>query len=666
VAVAVNPEDARYKKYVGQTFEIQSFCGAKLSIKIVADDSVDKEYGTGAVGVTPAHSMIDAEIAKRHNLPTIQVINEYAKMMVDTPTLKDKKVAEAREIIVEWLRAEGLLEKEEEVVQNLSLAERTGGIIEPLPKLQWFIDVNKPIPSRENKSLKQLMHDAVERDGIKILPDRFEKVYYHWIENLRDWCISRQIWFGHRIPVWYCLHCKNVEVDAKIDRNIFLVRHGETDHNMGKKMQGSSDIPLNDEGRTQAMAAAEKLENQGIKYIICSNLSRAKETAEIIQKRIGGELIVIENLREKNYGDSEGMDTDEAKQSYPDIYTYEGKATNGESYKEVEERVFVELENIIKKYKDNVAIVSHGAVMRTMLRRIKNVDPALIMQIRTIKNCEIVPMQILHSPCSKCGKHFFEQDEDTLDTWFSSGLWTFSTLGWPENTKDMQTYHPTALLETGYDILFFWVARMILMSKYLIGDIPFKTVYLHGLVRDSKGQKISKSLGNNVEPLEMIAKYGADAVRMSLIVGTGPGNDSKMSEDKLKAYKHFANKLWNVARFVLWQKEHMQHVTLNSDKDKEYLKELMDIEIDITKDLKSYKIHLAAEKIYHYVWHKFADVIIEEYKNKLVSFDTLDTILEASLKLLHPFMPFITEEIWGSLGKKNLLLVEKWPSHISE
>ncbi|MES2059415.1 MAG: valine--tRNA ligase [Patescibacteria group bacterium] len=471
--VAVNPSDTRYQKYIGQTFEIKDFAGTPLSIKIVGDDSVDPEYGTGAVGVTPAHSMIDAEIARKHSLPTKQVINEYAKMMVETPALKDKKVAEAREIIAEWLRNAGLMEKEEEISQNISTAERTGAVIEPLPKLQWFIDVNKPIPSRDGKSLKELMHEAVEKDGIKILPDRFEKVYFHWIENLRDWCISRQIWFGHRIPVWY----KDGELRCEIE-----------------------------------------------------------------------------------------------------------------------------------------APEAEGWV----------------------------------------------QDEDTLDTWFSSGLWTFSTLGWPEQTKDLETYHPTALLETGYDILFFWVARMILMSKYLIGEIPFKTVYLHGLVRDSKGQKISKSLGNNVEPLEMIAKYGADAVRMSLLVGTGAGNDSKMSEEKLKAYKHFANKLWNMARFVFDHKA-QNPANIETPKDKEYLEELKSIVSDMTTDIEAFRIHLASEKIYHYVWHKFADVIIEEYKQGLVSFATLDDILETCLKLLHPFMPFVTEEIWQSSHKNSILTATRWP-----
>lgn len=488
VAVAVNPDDERYQKYIGKEYECV-FAGVPLKIKIVGDTAVDKEYGTGAVGVTPAHSMVDAEIAKRHNLPTIQVINEYGKMSVEEESLKGKKTTEAREIIVEWLKSENLLEKEEGIIQNISTAERTGAVIEPLPKLQWFIDVNKPIPSRENKSLKELMLDAVRVDKINILPDRFEKVYFNWIENLRDWCISRQIWFGHRIPVWY--------------------KDGE---------------------------------------IIC--------------------------------------DTEAPKEDG------------------------------------------------------------------------------------------WMQDEDTLDTWFSSGLWTFSTLGWPEETKDLKTYHPTNLIETGYDIIFFWIARMILMSKYLVGEVPFKTIYLHGLVRDSKGQKISKSLGNNVEPLEMIEKYGADAVRMSLIIGTGPGNDSKMSEEKLKAYKNFSNKIWNIARFIL---SSCEGITFDpnypaTEIDQKLAEEQCNLIKEITGEMEEYKLHLVAEKLYAFTWHTLADKILEESKEIFAGTDEkakssrknyLVGTLDGILTVLHPFMPFVTEEIWQTMQnkntEKNLLMVEKWP-----
>lgn len=531
MAIAVHPDDPRYQQYVGQEFETV-FAGEPIHLKVIADISVQPEFGTGALGVTPAHSTIDWEMAQRHGIitearPLKQVINEYAKMTVGDLSIINKKTAEAREAVVAWLRTEGLLEKEEQIDQNVSVAERTGGIVEPLPKLQWFVAVNKKF-ARENRevTLKELMKEAVSVDGIKIIPDRFERVYFNWIENLRDWCISRQIWYGHRVPVWY-------------------------------------------------------------------------------RKDAAGE-------------DSE-------------VY------------------------------------------------------------------CGI------DAPKNEPGKPEWQQDEDTLDTWFSSGLWTFSTLGWPEETKDMATYHPTTVLETGADIIFFWVARMILMSKYLLDEVAFKTVYIHGIVRDGQGRKISKSLGNNVDPLDMIAKYGADAVRMALVVGVGPGNDSKVDENKIKAYKNFANKLWNITRFILSSAEgdmgpgvppaapiqYVADFTDFSPADIALQDEFRALIADITSDMDSYRLYLAAEKIYGYVWRRFADEILEDSK-KIIKEATAEGrtaeaisrkqfllhTLRAILRALHPFMPYVTEEIWALIaiaapaepaqenGTKKLLIVEKWPKDI--
>ena len=467
VAVAVHPDDARYKEFVGCEYDAV-FCGVPIHIKIIADKEVDPAFGTGALGVTPAHSQTDWDIAERHNISARpQVISEYARMTVEGP-LKEKKVLEARAVVLEWLKQEGLFIKEEEIVQNVSTAERTGGIIEPLPKLQWWIAVDKPVAQRNGKTLKELMRDAVASGGIKITPDHFEKVYYNWIENLRPWCISRQIWFGHRIPVWY----KDAETKVQVE-------------------------------------------------------------------------------------------------------------SPGEGW---------------------------------------------------------------------------VQDPDTLDTWFSSGLWTFSTLGWPDKTDDLKLYHPTALLETGYDILFFWVARMVLMSQFLLGEVPFKNVYLHGLVRDGKGQKMSKSLGNIIDPLDMIEKYGADAVRLSLIMGAAPGNDLKLDENRIRGYKNFANKIWNMSRFVLSQES-------TGEIKPELQKEFDAVAEEVTKNIAEYRLDLAAEKLYHYLWDRFAAEIIEESKGKPEYGATLYYLLENSLKLLHPFMPFVTEEIWQSLpDKKGLIMVEAWPT----
>lgn len=495
-AVAVNPEDERYKKYIGQEYDAV-FCGVPIHIEIIADKEVEKDFGTGALGVTPMHSMVDWQMAERHDLPKIQVINEYAKMTVGDERIIGKKTTEAREVIVEWLKTEGLLEKEEIIKQNISTAERTGGIVEPLPKLQWFVAVNKKfilphsdikdIKNGQETTLKEIMTNAVSGGQIKIIPDYFGKTYFHWIEKLNDWCISRQIWYGHRIPVWY--------------------KDGE---------------------------------------IYCG-----------------------------------------------------AEAPLGTGW---------------------------------------------------------------------------TQDEDTLDTWFSSAMWTFSTMGWPEKTKDLELYHPTDVLETGYEIIFFWVARMIMMTGYNLGTIPFKNVYFHGTVRDAKGRRMSKSLGNGMDPIEVAEKFGMDAGRIALIMGTAPGTDSKIDENKIRGYKNFANKVWNITRFVLTSTEGFDvdsKPEINIT-DQKILDELNTTVKDITTDIDNYRFYLASEKIYHYIWHTFADIIIEGSKSAVNGTDdnakksaqyTLYKILTTSLKLLHPFMPFVTEEIWNSLPHKDkkMLIIETWP-----
>jgi valyl-tRNA synthetase len=397
--------------------------------------------------------------------------------------LNGKKVTDAREYIVTWLKENNLLISEEEITQNIPTAERTGGVVEPLPKLQWFVAVNKPFQHfGKETTLKELMRNAVAQEGITVLPDRFEKVYFHWIDNLRDWCISRQIIYGHRVPVWY---------------------KGEE--------------------------------------IYCD----------------------VEAPKEEGWA----------------------------------------------------------------------------------------------------------QDEDTLDTWFSSGLWTFSTLGWPEETKDLKTYHPTDVLETGHDILFFWVARMILFSKYALNQIPFKTVYLHGLVRDAQGRKMSKSLGNVLDPRELSSKYGTDALRMALIVGNGPGNDLKLGEDKVKAYKLFANKIWNAARFVIERTEDHQGDVPLSPEDEALYQAWEEKQKEITDDIENYRLHLASEKMYDYFWHTFCDQIIESHKTRILenkdkaSAQTLLLkLLREQVIVLHPFMPFITEELWKYIRGENddLLMIATW------
>jgi valyl-tRNA synthetase len=508
--VVMHPDDERYAAYKhGQKIELEWINGP-LTATVIKDTSIDMNFGTGVMTITPWHSAVDFEIAERHNLDKEQIIDKYGKLLPIAGEFAGMKITDARTKIVEKLRAKGLVEKEEEYTHNIATAERTDGVIEPQIMDQWFIAVNKPFTLENSKikgiesgskvTLKEVMLAAVRNGQTTIIPERFDKTYFNWIENLRDWCISRQIWYGHRVPVWY-------------------------------------------------------------------------------KKDVNGVIL----------------------EEYCGVTDPTGPG--------------------------------------------------------------------------------WEQDEDTLDTWFSSGLWTFSTLGWPDEKEFalMRDYHPTTVLETGYDILFFWVARMILMSGYLLGEIPFKTVYLHGLVRDAQGRKMSKSLGNIIDPVEMANKYGADAVRMSLIIGTGPGNDSKMSEDKIKAYKNFANKMWNVTRFVLTSVDGADMSKINeartiSSADKELLKKLDTTLTEINTDMDNYRFYLAGEKLYHYFWHEFADIIIEESKAILSGADTeakisrqhtLLTILTTSLKALHPFMPFVTEEIWQNLpqtpGKKEQLMIETWP-----
>lgn len=468
--VVMHPEDTRYKEYKhGQTIELEWINGP-ITATVIKDDSIDMEFGTGVMTITPWHDVTDFDISEKHKLDKEQIIDKYGKLMPVAQEFSGLKISEARPKIIEKLKSKGLVVKEEAYTHNIATAERTGGHIEPQIMKQWFVNVNKSIKNRGNKTLKELMREPVESSQIKILPEHFDKTYFHWIDNLRDWCVSRQIWYGHRIPVWY---------------------------------------------------------------------------------------------------------------------------KGNEEY------------------------------------------------------CGVTPPK----------EDGWEQDQDTLDTWFSSGLWTFSTLGWPEETEDLKMYHPTDVLETGHEILFFWVARMILMSQYIMGEIPFRTVFLHGTVRDQKGRKMSKSLGNGIDPLDVAKEFGTDAGRMALIIGNTPGTDSRIWTDKIKGYKNFANKIWNITRFVLSQER-------TGEVRAELKNEFDSLVKDVTKDMEDFRFYIAGEKVYAYAWHRFADEILEESKGKEDYGATLYYILENLLKLLHPFMPFITEEIWQEINNgKSLLMVEPWPAN---
>ncbi len=485
--VVMHPDDARYAEYQhGQEIELEWINGP-ITATVIKDEAANMETGSGVMTITPSHSGIDFEIAQRHKLDIEQVIDERGILLPIAGPFSGQHIKKARPMIVEHLQQKGLVVKiDEQYVHNIATNSRGGGIIEPQIKKQWFVAVNKPavFPDGKTRTLKEWMIEAVQSGATSIAPERFERVYYNWIENLRDWNISRQIWFGHRIPAWF-----------------------------------------------------------------------------------KGEEIYV------------GV-----------------QAPQGEGW---------------------------------------------------------------------------EQDPDVLDTWFSSGLWTFSTLGWPEETQDLKTYHPTSVLETGYDIIFFWVARMILMSGFLVGTVPFKNVYLHGLVRDAQGRKMSKSLGNIIDPLTMVEKFGADATRLSLVIGSAPGTDLKLSEDRVRGYKNFANKIWNITRFVLENTDGTEAAV--NDEDQKLIVEVDAIARDMAKHIESFRLDLAGDAIYHYVWDRFAAEIIEASKPILNGEDAaakasrayaLYRIHNTFLRLLHPFMPFVTEAIWQKLPTKDrdLLMVAEWPT----
>ena len=488
-AVAIHPDDERYKHLHGKKVLLPLL---NKEIPIVTDTYVDMEFGTGVVKITPAHDPNDFEVGQRHNLPIVKVLDETAHMTADCGKYAGMDRYEARKAIVADLEAGGYLEKIEPHAHNVGTCYRCGTTIEPMVSKQWFV---RMVP------LAGPAIDAVRDGRIKFVPERFDKQYYHWMENTRDWCISRQLWWGHRIPAYYCDACGEVHV---------------------------SDEPM--------------------------------------------------------------------------------------------------------------------------------------------------------TTCPKCGGAL-RQDEDTLDTWFSSALWPFSTLGWPDKTEDLDYFYPTNTLVTGYDIITFWVSRMIFSGLEYTGKAPFDTVLIHGLVRDAQGRKMSKSLGNGIDPLEIIAQYGADALRLTLVLGSTPGNDMRFSDEKIKASRNFANKLWNATRFVMMNlPEDFQAGLPAADKldlsDKWILSTLNNLARTVTDNLDKFELGLAAQKVQDFIWEVYCDWYIEIAKVRLNSTNpeeadnarkVLVYVLTQALKLLHPFMPFITEEIYRALpGTSETIMTEQWPVFTEE
>ena len=483
-AVAVHPSDERYKDIIGKTCILPIM---NKEIPIIADEFVEKEFGTGCVKITPAHDPNDYQAGLRHNLEIIEVFDENWKMTNLVSEYNGLDMYEARKLIVKKLEELGALVKIEDYNHNVGKCYRCHNTVEPKISEQWFVKM---------KPLAEPAIEAVKNGKIKFVPERFDKIYFNWMENIQDWCISRQLWWGHRIPAYYCKDC--------------------------------------------------------------------------------GEIMVSEEFPNK---------------------------------------------------------------------------------------------------CTKCGSSNIYQDEDTLDTWFSSALWPFSTLGWPEQTEDLKTFYPTNVLVTGYDIIFFWVARMIFSGLEHMGEIPFDTVFIHGIVRDSQGRKMSKSLGNGIDPLEIIDKYGTDALRFSLVLGTSPGNDIRYMPEKLESAGNFANKIWNAAKFVLMNLEDYKPEPLDRNnlcyEDKWILSKLNNLCKEVNTNLENFDLGIALEKIYNFIWDEFCDWYIEIVKPRLYDKENstrrtaqyiLNKVLCDSLKLLHPFMPFVTEKIYKELyNDTESIMIAEYP-----
>lgn len=484
-AVAVHPDDERYKALVGKTVILPL---VNKEIPIIADSYVEQDFGTGVVKITPAHDPNDFEVGLRHNLPVINVMDDGGVINENGGKYAGMPALEARKQIVKDLDEAGFLIKIEPIKHNVGTCYRCGTVVEPRVSTQWFVKM---------EPLAKPAIDAVKDGDIRFIPERMDKVYYNWMENIKDWCISRQLWWGHQIPAWYC-EC--------------------------------------------------------------------------------GETIVSETV--------------------PTV-------------------------------------------------------------------------------CPKCGGTHLTRDPDTLDTWFSSALWPFSTLGWPDNTEELKYFYPTNTLVTGYDIIFFWVARMIFSGLEHMGEVPFNTVFFHGLIRDAQGRKMSKSLGNGVDPLDVISVYGADALRFTLVTGNSPGNDLRFSEEKVSASRNFANKIWNAARFILMNIESKDIDCALPKKlytsDKWILNRFNNVTAAVTENLEKFELGMAVSKLYDFIWDDFCDWYIELAKIRMNGADeesadsarrVLVWTMSNTLKLLHPFMPYITEEIWQTLPHDGeALIVAKWPEY---
>ncbi len=675
VAVAVNPKDERYKEYIGKTYEVD-FCGVSLKIKVIGDRHVDMEFGTGALGVTPAHSAVDWQMAEENELEIIKVIDEDGNIKEGFGKFSHQTAIEAREMVVKELKKRDLIEEEEEIDNNLSICYRCDTAVEPLPSLQWFINVNKKIDRLNGKSIKEICVEAVERgvfgrDKINIVPPRFEKNYFHWMNNLRDWCISRQILFGHQVPVWYRGDETYVGVEEPEDETNFVFLHGfYRTQDVKDPLKWLSQQLEKKDNFYEILPDANKPNKEKQTEFVLKN-AKINENTVIVTHSVGGVLAL--KMIEENDLKIKKLVLISTSLEKPE----KRKIEELESYNKGNKFDFDKIKSLVGE------IVFFQASEDHVLTEEEQEEAARKLGARLIKvedSASHFNQEESQEILEELKKNVWTQDTDTLDTWFSSGLWTFSTLASsPDQIKiedgklvidsdDFKHFHPTAVLETGYDILFFWVARMIIMTTYAVNDIPFQDVYMHGLVLDDKGKKMSKSKGNVIDPLDMIKKYGTDAARLSLVMGSTPGNDLRLSEEKIIGFRNVVNKLWNVSRFIISQNQEskIKNQEIDENKltlaDKWILTKLKGYAEDIDVDLKNYQFSSAGDFLQTFTWSQLADWYLEasKFQKGSETEKVLFLVLRTLLKLWHPFIPFVTEVIWKEFNDTDLI-VEKWP-----